>query len=71
MVVVPRIWITEVSLVHNCMEEDGQFSKHIDAFLGGCGGDDGGGAIAHLEAMAKYLGLTDGKHTAAVICSFL
>jgi hypothetical protein len=71
MVVVPRIWITEVSLVHNCMEEDGQFSKHMDAFLGGGGGDDGGGAIAYLEAMAEYLGLTDGKHTAAVICSFL
>jgi hypothetical protein len=45
------------------MEEDGQFSKHMDACLGG-------GAIAYLEAMAEYLGLTDGKHTAAVICSF-
>jgi hypothetical protein len=65
MVVVPRIWITEVSLVHNCMEEDGQFSKHMDAFLGG------GGAIAYLEAMAEYLVLTNGKHTTAVICSFL
>lgn len=54
------------------MEEDGQFSKHMDAFLGcGGGGDDGGGAITYLEAMAEYLGLTNGKHTAAVICSFL
>jgi hypothetical protein len=53
------------------MEEDGQFSKHMDAFLGGGGGDDGGGAIAYLEAMAEYLVLTNGKHTTAVICSFL